>query len=51
VVLANSAPEDELVSQAELENAGAVMVFENAEDPVKHVEETPIARLACIGSS
>ena len=51
VVLADSAPEDELVSQAELENAGAVMVFENAEDPVKHVEETPIARLACIGSS
>ena len=39
------------VSQAELENAGAVLVFENADDLVEHIEETPIARLASIGLS
>ncbi len=39
------------VSQAELENAGAVLVFENADDLVKHIEETPIARLGSIGLS
>ncbi len=38
------------VSRGELENAGAVMVFENADDLVKHIDETPIARLASIGS-
>jgi HAD superfamily hydrolase (TIGR01509 family) len=38
------------VSRGELENAGAVMVFENADDLVKHIEETPIARLAGLGS-
>jgi HAD superfamily hydrolase (TIGR01509 family) len=38
------------VSQAELENAGAVLVFEDAEDLVKHIEETSIARLATIAS-
>lgn len=38
------------VSRGELENAGAVMVFENVDDLVKHIEETPIARLAGIGS-
>lgn len=39
------------VSQGELENAGVLMVFENTEDLVKHIEETPITRLASIGSS
>ena len=38
------------VSRDELVNAGAVMVFENADDLVKHIEETPIMRLATIGS-
>ena len=38
------------VSRDELENVCAVMVFENADDLVKHIEETPIARLASIGS-
>lgn len=39
------------VSQAELENAGAMLVFENTDDLVKHIEETPIARLSSIGLS
>jgi HAD superfamily hydrolase (TIGR01509 family) len=38
------------VSRAELENACAVLVFENADDLLKHIEETPTARLATIGS-
>jgi len=33
------------VSRGELENAGAVMVFENADDLLRHIGETPIARL------
>jgi HAD superfamily hydrolase (TIGR01509 family) len=39
------------VSRDELENAGAVMVFENSDDLVRNIEETPIARLDSIGSS
>ena len=38
------------VSCMELENAGAVVVFENAEDLLKHLDDTPIARLAAIES-
>jgi phosphoglycolate phosphatase-like HAD superfamily hydrolase len=38
------------VSRAELENAGAALVFENADDLLKRIEETPTARLATIGS-
>ncbi|BBZ40334.1 HAD family hydrolase [Mycobacterium conspicuum] len=33
------------VSRGELEKAGAVMVFENADDLLKHIDDTPIARL------
>jgi HAD superfamily hydrolase (TIGR01509 family) len=36
------------VSRGELETAGAVLVFENADDLLKHLDETPIARLASI---
>jgi HAD superfamily hydrolase (TIGR01509 family) len=32
-------------SRGELEKAGAVMVFENPDDLLKHIDETPIARL------
>ena len=38
------------VSRRELENAGAAMVFANADDLLRHIEETPIARLATSGS-
>jgi hypothetical protein len=34
------------VSRTELENARAAMVFANAEDLLRHIEETPIAWLA-----
>jgi phosphoglycolate phosphatase-like HAD superfamily hydrolase len=37
------------VSCAELENAGAVMVFDNVDDLARHLDETPIARLARMG--
>lgn len=38
------------VSRGELETAGAVVVFENADDLLKHIEETAIARLAAVGT-
>lgn len=34
------------VSRAELENAGAVTVFENTQDLLEHIDQTPIAALA-----
>lgn len=34
------------VSRSELETAGAAMVFENPADLLRHLDETPIARLA-----
>jgi hypothetical protein len=34
------------ISRTEFENAGAAMVFANADDLLVHIEENPIARLA-----